>query len=240
MKITSYDGNTTIFEKEVSNLKTSAIGKLRGLCWNSPRGASRLNLDDVVLTKKITSVSTTISDAGWSTLYTPYALDFSAVEGLTAYTATCSGNVVTLTPVVNVPANTGVVLKGAAKTYSIPLIASSTTDKGHLKGSATEATAWNAYSGYTLYVLTSVDEGANVQFNPVISGSIAAGKAFLKVNGGASSAHALNVVFADDLTGISEAKAEGLAAKVGKFVEDGKLVIYKRGMKFNANGQLVK
>ena len=88
-------------------------------------------------------------------------------------------------------------------------------------------------------MLTSVDEGANVQFNPVVSGSIAAGKAFLKVNGGASSAHALNVVFADDLTGISEAKA-GFAAKVGKFIEDGKLFIYKRGMKFNANGQLVK
>lgn len=239
VKITSYDGGTTILEKTVENLNTSAIGKLRGLCWNSPRGLSRLNLDDVVLTKKMTSVFTTITAAGWSTLYTPYALDFSGVEGLTAYTATCSGNVVTLTPVDNVPENTGVVLKGAAKTYSIPLIASSTTDKGHLKGSATEATAWNAYSGYTLYVLTSVDEGANVQFNPVISGSIAAGKAFLKVNGGASSAHALNVVFADNLTGISEAKS-GFAAKVGKFVEDGKLVIYKRGMKFNANGQLVK
>ena len=240
IKISSYDGNTTILEKEVSNLNTSAIGSLRGLCWNSPRGASRLNLDDVVLTKKMTSVLTTITAAGWSTLYTPYALDFSAVEGLTAYTATCSENMVTLTPVDNVPANTGVVLKGAAKTYSIPLIASSSTAQGHLKGSATEATAWNAYSGYNLYVLTSVDNGANVQFNPVISGSIAAGKAFLKVNGGASSAHALNVVFADDLTGISEAKAEGLAAKVGKFFEDGKLFIYKRGMKFNANGQLVK
>lgn len=239
MKITSYDGNTTIFEKEVSNLKTSAIGKLRGLCWNSPRGYSRLNLDDVVLTKKMTSVLTTITAVGWSTLYTPYALDFSAVEGLTAYTATCSENVVTLTPVDNVPANTGVVLKGAAKTYSIPLTASSSTAKGHLIGSATEATAWNAYSGYTLYVLTSVDEGANVQFNPVTSGSIAAGKAFLKVNGGASSAHALNVVFADNLTGISEAKS-GFAAKVGKFVEDGKLMILKKGKKFNANGQLVK
>ena len=231
VKITSYDGGTTILEKEVSNLNTSDIGKLRGLCWNSPRGASRLNLDDVVLTKKMTSVLTTITAAGWSTLYTPYALDFSAVEGLTAYTATCSENVVTLTPVDNVPANTGVVLKGAAKTYSIPLIASSTTDKGHLKGSATAATPWNAYSGYTLYVLTSVDEGANVQFNPVISGSIAAGKAFLKVNGGASSAHAMNVVFADDVTGISEAKA-GFAAKVGKFVEDGKLMILKKGKKF--------
>ncbi len=239
VKITSYDGGTTILEKTVENLNTSAIGKLRGLCWNSPRGASRLNLDDVVLTKKMTSVPATITAVGWATLYTPYALDFTGVDGLTAYTATCTENVVTLTPVDNVPANTGVVLKGAANTYSIPLTASSTTAQGHLKGSATAATAWNAYDGYNLYVLTSVDNGANVQFNPVISGSIAAGKAFLKVNGGASSAHAMNVVFADDVTGISEAKA-GFAAKVGKFFEDGKLFIYKRGMKFNANGQLVK
>lgn len=190
--------------------------------------------------RPVTSVPVTITDAGWATLYTPYALNFSGVDGLTAYTATCSENMVTLTPVDNVPANTGVVLKGAANTYSIPLIASSITAQGHLKGSATAATPWNAYDGYNLYVLTSVDNGANVQFNPVTSGSIAAGKAFLKVNGGASSAHALNVVFADDLTGISEAKAEGLAAKVGKFVEDGKLMILKKGKKFNANGQLVK
>ncbi len=240
VKITSYDGGTTILEKTVENLNTSAIGKLRGLCWNSPRGASRLNLDDVVLTKKMTSVPATITAVGWATLYTPYALDFTGVDGLTAYTATCTENVVTLTPVDNVPANTGVVLKGAANTYSIPLTASSTTAQGHLKGSATAATAWNAYDGYNLYVLTSVDNGANVQFNPVISGSIAAGKAFLKVNGGASSAHAMTVVFADDVTGISEAKSGVKAAKVSKFIEDGKLMILKKGKKFNANGQLVK
>lgn len=189
--------------------------------------------------RPVTSVPVTVSAVGWATLYTPYALDFTGVDGLTAYTATCTENVVTLTPVDNVPANTGVVLKGAEGNYMIPLTASSTTAQGHLKGSATAATPWNAYDGYNLYVLTSVDNGANVQFNRVTSGSIAAGKAFLKVNDGASSAHAMTVVFADDVTGISEAKA-GCAAKVGKFFEDGKLMILKKGKKFNANGQLVK
>ena len=53
VKITSYDGETTILEKTVENLNTSAIGNLRGLCWNSPRGYSRLNLDDVLLTKEV-------------------------------------------------------------------------------------------------------------------------------------------------------------------------------------------
>ena len=183
------------------------------------------------------TVPVTITEAGWATLYTDKALDFSGT-GLTAYTATCSESVVTLTPVDNVPANTGVVLKGAAKDYDIPVIASSSTDKGNLRGSATAATAYNAFDGFTLYVLTSVNEGANVQFNPVTSGSIAAGKAYLKIAGGASSARSMEVVFADDiLTGINEAEAATEAiVKEGKFFENGKLVIFKKGMKFNANG----
>ena len=53
VKITSYDGTTTVLEKTVENLSTAAIGNLRGLCWNSPRGNSRLNLDDVLLTKEV-------------------------------------------------------------------------------------------------------------------------------------------------------------------------------------------
>lgn len=187
----------------------------------------------------VPAVSANITSAGWATLYTDKALDFSGVEGLTAYTATCSEGVVALAPVDNVPANTGVVLNGAEGNYNIPVIASSETAQGHLKGSATEATAYNAFTGFTLYVLTSV--GANVQFNPVTSGSIAAGKAYLKVDGGTSSARPMEVVFADEiLTGINEAKSEVKAAREGKFVVDGQLRIFSKGKMFNANGQLVK
>ena len=192
------------------------------------------------LDAEVASVPVTISEVGWATLYTTYPLNFSGT-GLTAYTATCSESVVTLAPVDNVPANTGVVLKGAANDYDIPVIASSSTDKGNLRGSATEPTAYNAFDGFTLYVLTSVNEGANVQFNPVNSGSIAAGKAYLKINGGQSYARSMEVVFADDiLTGINEAKSEVKAPMEGKFFENGKFVIFKKGMKFNANGQVIK
>ena len=157
-------------------------------------------MDYLILTPS--KVSTTTTSAGWATLYTPYALDFSGVTGLEAYTATCSESTVTLTKVNNVPAGTGVVLKAAKGTYDIPVIASSDTDKGHLLGSATEATAYDAYDGYTLYMLSKV--GDNAQFVPVTGGSVAAGKAFLKIAGGASStARSLNVVFANEETGIS-------------------------------------
>ena len=159
---------------------------------------------------KVESVSATITSAGWATLYTPYALDFSGVTGLEAYTAAVSESAVTLTKVNNVPAGTGVVLKGAANTYNIPVIASSTTDKGHLLGSATEATDYNAYDGYTLYMLKMVNEKA--QFVPMTSGSLAAGKAYLKIASGASStARSLNVVFADETTGIQTVQGEGIA-----------------------------
>ena len=161
------------------------------------------------------TVPATITSAGWATLYTDKALDFSGVSGLTAYTATCSESTVTLTPVSDVPANTGVVLKGSADTYYIPTTESSSTDKGHLLGSASAATAWDAYTGYTLYVLTQASDGVNVEFNPVTSGEIAAGKAFLKVSSGDSSlAPTLNVVFAGGTTGIDSAvKSDELSDK---------------------------
>ena len=199
-------------------------------------GTTMCRVSKIVFTP---AVSTTITSAGWATLYTPYALDFSGVEGLTAYTATCSNYTVGLTKVDNVPANTGVVLEGAEGSYYIPVIASSETAKGDLKGSATEATAWNAFDGFNLYVLAA--DGDKVQFHYVNSGSIAAGKAYLKELGGASYARPMEVVFSDEiLTGINEAKSEVNAAKEGKFVVDGKLRIFSKGKMFNANGQLVK
>ena len=174
-------------------------------------GANGNGLDYVIIHKYPSSIPATVTSAGWATLYSPYALDFSGVTGLAAYTATCSESTVTLTKVNTVPAGTGVVLKGAADTYNIPVIASSTTDKGHLLGSATGATAFNAYDGYTLYMLKMVS--GNAQFVPMTSGSLAAGKAYLKIASGNSSlARSLNVVFADETTGIQTVQGEGVAA----------------------------
>lgn len=142
----------------------------------------------------------TISNAGWATLYTPFAVDFSGATGLTAYTATLSGDEVSLTKVYDVPANTGVILKGAAGTYVVSTIANSSTAKGDLTGNVAAATAYDAFSEYDLYML-ALNGDNEAQFTLVNEGSIAAGKAFLKV-AKSSSAKVLNVVFNDDATGI--------------------------------------
>lgn len=154
------------------------------------------------------SATTTVAGKGWATLYTQYPLDFSGVAGLTAYTATVAGNTVTLTPVTDVPANTGVVLKStttdANVVNNIPIIASSSTDKGSLEGSATAALAYDANDTYNYYML-KLDGNNEAQFSKLTSGSIAAGKAYLKI--AKTNAPAMfNVVFDNNVTAITNTK----------------------------------
>lgn len=63
----------------------------------------------------------------WTTFTSAYNLDFSGVEGLTAYTAKYNkaNDAVALTPVKKVKAHTGLILNGeAGQTYTLPILAS--------------------------------------------------------------------------------------------------------------------
>ncbi len=176
----------------------------------------------------------TITDAGWATLYTPDALDFAKAKpaGLKAYTATLNDNIVTLTKVDNVPAQTGVVLKGAANTYSIPVITNSTNDeKGSMVGSTTDTNL----EANTAYILGINGTTGKAQFFINSEGTIEAGKAYLPA-GNTNEAKALSVVFADDLTGITNANAAEEIAQPAKRIVNGQLVIEKNGKRYNAAG----
>ena len=66
-------------------------------------------------------------DKEWTTFTSAYNLDFSGVEGLTAYTAKYDKekDAVALTQVKKVPAHTGLILKReAGNTYTLPILAS--------------------------------------------------------------------------------------------------------------------
>lgn len=66
-------------------------------------------------------------DKEWTTFTSAYNLDFSDVDGLTAYTAKYdeANDAVALTPVKRVKAHTGLILKcEAGKTYTLPILAS--------------------------------------------------------------------------------------------------------------------
>ena len=63
----------------------------------------------------------TITSAGYATLCSEYPLNFEGT-GLTAYVAVVNGEKVEFNPVTTIPANTGVLLKGAEGTYQIPAV----------------------------------------------------------------------------------------------------------------------
>ena len=192
-------------------------------------------------------VSVTIGSTGYSTFSSPVPLNFDGIDGLTAYVATTvADGKVTLSPVTTAPANTGLVLKGTAgASYNIPVTNSAATPASNLLvGCIVNTTvAADATSGFNNYVL--VNEGGTAKFQSLVENgaTVTAGKAFLKNGAYVPSPARLNIVFEDEgvtaIKAIDASEISGAQAD-GKYLEKGKIVIVKNGVKFNANGQKVK
>ena len=192
--------------------------------------------------KKMPAQSKAISAAGWATYCSAYALDLEHATGLTdAYIVTGgAAGVLTKTSVKGgtVPANTGLLLKGDEGTATIPVVASSSTnvEANKLVG-VNAATEIAANAGYVLMGSPKVGFYQNS-----VAFTVGANTAYLPSNFDGSGARDF-FRLEDDFTGINaieaaEAKAEGL--KDGKFLENGKIIIVKNGVKYGANGQILK
>lgn len=145
---------------------------------------------------------TTINDYGYSTFASDKALDFTGIEGLTAYTAKVNGDVVALTPVTKVAAGTGLVLKGeGGKTYEIPGTTVEGKTESDLKAAVTETTPET--EGVVNYVLSNIDDVTG--FYRFTGTTIPAGKAYLQLPA-AQAAKGFKMVFGD-ATGISNVNA---------------------------------
>lgn len=138
-------------------------------------------------------ISVTLPSSGYGSLASAYGLDFSAVDGLTAYVATSTTTeAVTLTSVDELPANQGVILKGTAGTYSIPVKADAAYEGTNLLSAAVTATDIEANTAYIL------QDG---EFHLVTAAStVPAGKAYLLKSNVPSAARALTFAFVDNET----------------------------------------
>ena len=166
-----------------------------------------------------TELPVTISDAGVATFCSNFDLDFtsSEVKAYIVSTFTPSTGSVTLTRVMDVPAGEGLILKGAAGTYDIPVCTGETVMANMLVG-VTTATQLNKVDGdYTNYILAR--NGASWGFFAVADGStLAAGKAYLPLPTAklpSSNVKSLNIVFDDepvtaveDIEGVSKEDAQ--------------------------------
>jgi hypothetical protein len=95
-----------------------------------------------------------VTAAGYATYCSPYALDFSEVEGLTAYVAKVNGDNVTFEEVTTAPAKTGLLMKAAQGEYTIKPVATAAATESALVGVLAD-TKVAAYS----FVLMNSTEG---------------------------------------------------------------------------------
>ena len=188
-------------------------------------------------------VSGTITPAGWSTFASPYPLDLSGIEGGTAYyaSAASAGKVTLSTTTGKVPAGEGIMVKGTpGETFTIPVTADATTaiSGNLLKGQTITGNVAASTEGTYHYVFgySKTDATDYGFYNLASATSVEAGKAYLEITTGSTPARALRISFGD-ITGVDNVEAATEAkTQEGKFIENGKLVIVKNGVKYNAAG----
>ena len=128
-------------------------------------------------------VSTTIGATGWATYCNnDYALDFTNVDGLSAYIVTgASGSAITKEAVTKVPAGTPLLLNGTASTtYNIPIIGTYSTDVSANKLKAGTGAPVSKESGYDRYVLVASGDKAVFQLINTTAATVPTGKAYLE------------------------------------------------------------
>ncbi|MBQ8065172.1 MAG: hypothetical protein IJ200_05905 [Prevotella sp.] len=185
----------------------------------------------------LVNVSATITDAGYATFSSNYALDFTDVTDLKAYRAeSAAGGKVNMTQVTGkVPAQTGLFLAGA--TTEIPTTICTTSIGDNLLKPTTGGDIYNAEK--TQYVFAK--QGEDYGFYKVgDSLSPAASKAYLETTSAVSGAR-LVLAFDEDITAVEGVKAVNAQENVyynlagqrvaqpakGLYIVNGKKVIMK-------------
>lgn len=196
----------------------------------TPTAGNAHGIDFIYVERVPETVDVTISDAGYATyINSKYPLDFSNVEGLTAYTANADGDQVNFTEATKVPANTGVLLKGAAKTYNVPIVTDGVEATSLLIGGTT------APAGS--FVLMKVEDKVGF-YKTKEEFTLTANTAYIYIPGTASAREFIAID--GEATGISAVKSADKSsdtfnlngqrvnkAQKGLYIQNGKKVVVK-------------
>lgn len=144
------------------------------------------------------TLNTTVTSLGYASFSWPKALDFTNT-GLTAYIATSTtGNSLHLESVTKVPANTGLILKGAAGSYPLQTT-KETTDDVSANMLASNTTGTYTVETDNVYVLSNRD-GGKPGFYPASQGlHVGQYKSYLVLSSGSRQ----GLVFDEGTTGIN-------------------------------------
>ncbi len=175
-----------------------------GISYTIPTTGKSKALKKIIIYSPAVAVE--IGSTGWATFSdATNILDFSSVDGLTAYQITgYSGTTVTKSAIdAPVAAGTGLLLNGTASTtYYVPIAASATADVNDNLLVAGTGAAISAESGKTKYVLGL--NGSAAEFQKIVedAATVPVGKAYLQFN---VEIGARNLTFDDvEATGINQ------------------------------------
>lgn len=134
----------------------------------------------------VTEVEIYVNEYGCGTFCSEYALDFSEVAGLKAYSAigfNSSTQVVTLARVSATLGGTGIFIKGAPGKYTIPVIEECSDHTLNLLVGTLENTTVNSTAAeYSNFKFTITDDDDTPKFYPFEDGTeFSAGKAYLQI-----------------------------------------------------------
>ncbi|MBQ8713861.1 MAG: hypothetical protein IJ552_01495 [Prevotella sp.] len=206
-KITTVDGST--WKYSYTNDYTDSPIDLKSYDYIQP-ALSVQNAWLDVLSENFSARGFTMNATGWGTYASDFALDFSTpITGLSPYfvTGRSSGSIVKSEITTSIPAGTGILLNGeASTTYSIPVVASSTTDVSDnklVRGDGINTV--NAVTGKDRYVMINKEGTAVFRKIGATGPVVAADRAYIEFDADGE-AHELLSLDGDDVTGIKNIK----------------------------------
>lgn len=182
-------------------------------------------------------ISVELNDAGYAT-FSCNTNTSIGTAGVKAYKASVSEEAITLTELTGyIPAGTGVILYGDTPASKVNFSIATSGSAADVTGNALKATTKSNGSLATLEA-NSWALGNGNQFLSFKGTTYKHNRAYL-VHEKAVGAKAINMVFADEATGIDSVTGM-TSVRSGKIMENGKVVIIKNGMKYNVAGQVIK
>lgn len=178
------------------------------------------------------AIQKTISSAGYATYCSPYDLNFEGT-GVTAYVAAVNGSEVSFEEVTEAKANTGLLLKAAEGTYSLPMLEASDAAKssalvGVLVDTEVAAGSFvllNGANGVGFYKTSKpFTVGANTAYLPAAAGEA---RTFIGFNGESTTAIE-GVAAAQENVVVYNLKGQRVAQPTkGLYIVNGKKVVLK-------------
>lgn len=170
-------------------------------------GGDKFGVQEIWITREV-SKEVSIGSTGYAT-FSGATYDYAVPAGCEAFVASSfADDVITISKIVNgiIPANTGVLLKGAKGTYTLTAQdAAATVGTNLFKANVTASELSPTEGGYTNFILVPDGEGG-VKFAKVSGGTLGAYKAYLQLPTSSATARELSISFDEgETTGISAA-----------------------------------